>query len=166
MFDIEKKPKFLFIDIDGNPTPVYLDELPTDIVEQAIKNKNIGNDVEHRFVIPYAVKKLLNNRTLRKACHNKSYLEIMLEVLNEDYVVLIDTTNYNNYHIGRQHDGALWHKANISPNQVEYLSEINDTLNSYGFLRCEEQTADGKFISTSYSDFCKEYGIDENKKRI
>ena len=42
MFDIEKRPKFLFIDIDGNPIPVYLDDLPKDVCDTAIKNENIG----------------------------------------------------------------------------------------------------------------------------
>lgn len=165
MFDIEKKPKFLFIDVNGNTIPIYLDDLPEDVIAQAIKCEDLGNDVKHHFVIPYVVKKALNNRKLRIACHNKGYLEIIKETLNENYIVLIDTTNYNNYHEGKQHDGALFHNGKISDNQISSLDSIHDILKTYRFIRCEQEVQKGKFISLTFDDFCEEYGIGKGKRR-
>ena len=166
MFDIEKRPKFLFIDIDGNPIPVYLDDLPKDVYDTAIKNENIGNDVQHRFVIPYAVKKVLNNRNLRKACHNKGYLDTIKESLKENYIVLVDITNYNNYHRGKKHEGTLFHNSVITENQHEYLNELHNILNTYNFVRCEEMCPNGQVVSIMYDDFCTKYGIGGDEKRI
>lgn len=109
--NFDKNLKALIINENGDTFPFYDDDYKID---------ENGRHIEHYEILSEAVIEYLNDENLINDCKDYLYtaFELIKEVVNHNYIVIYDTTNYNNYHKGKNHDGNIFLPS--TPNELSY----------------------------------------------
>ena len=94
--------------------------------------------------------KVCRNRNLRKEAHPKGYFERLKTLQKYNYTVLLDTTNYLNYHSGKKHTGVISLPSVMSNETKEALTLLYPFFESYdyqiqvGYLNLDKDESEQK----------------------
>lgn len=109
--DQNKNLKILIINETGDVFPFYDDDYEIG---------DNGRHVEHYEILSDAVLNHFNDINLLNDCKDYLYtaFELVKEVVNHNYIVMYDTTNYNNYRKNKNHDGNIFLPS--TPDELSY----------------------------------------------
>ncbi len=111
-----EKLKLLIIDPLGKETAYYLEDINTWPMERRkalfkassldFKKMNMEevDQLKHSgFILDF----VSHNPQLKKLTKKSGYMDILKKLENLNYLIFLDTTNYQNYHEGKEHDGLI-----------------------------------------------------------
>lgn len=116
---MKEKLKLLIISPEGEVSRIYVEDYPE------------ITDTHHSGFLDRYIHKICKNRNLRKEAHPLGYFERLKLLQKYNYTVLLDATNYMNYHTGKVHDGFIHLPMKMSKETKEKLIELSPELFSY-----------------------------------
>lgn len=123
MIDLNKKPKLIIIDENGDQTIYYLENIPN-------YNPREHDSTEHYHFIQDYIEHC-NNEKLKRKTLKASYFEMLQWLELFGHIVILDTTNYQNYHPGKIHEASILLSKEINNRQEKVLLSYYPIFSQY-----------------------------------
>ena len=116
----EKRLKLIMIAPEKEVTPIYIEDF-----------QDLEEYEDHYHYIQRYLHKMCGNRKLRKEGHKLPYLDLLATFRKYNYCIFLDTTNYDNYHAKKIHEGILCLPNELSSFQKDILQQLYPMLANY-----------------------------------
>lgn len=155
--------KLLIITPEGEIDKIYVEDYP-DIQKE--------DKYKHSIYLDKYLHKICKNRNLRKEAHPKDYFGRLKTLQKYNYTVLLDTTNYLNYHSGKKHEGLISLPSVMSNETKEVLKLLYPFFEPYhyqipvGYLNLDKTELETKEFKdvTNYLELLETFEKEISKK--